>query len=99
MPNDLLSKLRGRIKRFLDDGDRDAILSAETSALAESLLKSPLPDRGEELEVFHTLGWFYWCLYLLLPDGKDQVVGDAALELFEPVYRVSPDAVPEQVRR
>src|SRR5271163_185506 len=98
MTDELLTELQGRIKRFVDTGDKDAILSPETHELAASLQNS-LPDEPADLEVLYILGWWSWYAYLLLPEGKNEAARHCAVKFFQPVYRVSPGAVPEQVRR
>jgi hypothetical protein len=97
MPNELLAELQGRIKRFLGEEDRDAVLSPEALELAGAVRES-LPDPVDDLEALHTLGWFYWCVHLALPE-EDNPARAVALKLLEPLCYVAPDAVPEQVRR
>ena len=97
MRDELLGQLRERIIRFVHEGDPDMVLSDDTSHLAEQLLDT-VPDPMSDLEVLHTLGWLHWHGYLASPEAQDQAHLAAALQFLEPVFRLSPDAVPVQVR-
>jgi tetratricopeptide (TPR) repeat protein len=95
--DELLAELRERITRFVHEGDADMVLSDHASHLADQLLDAT-SDPLSDLEVLLTLGWLHWHGYLASPEGQGQDHLTAALKFLEPVYRLSPVAVPATVR-
>jgi tetratricopeptide (TPR) repeat protein len=97
MLEDLLAELQARLSRFAVDQDADGVLSEDALALVDQLMREEA-DSGTKLKVMHAAGWLHWYRYLVPGRGEDQRDLAAALTLLAPVYRVQPEAVPNQVR-
>ena len=98
MRDELLAELSDRVIRFVDEGQADVVLWDDARHLAERLLEA-VPDPASDLEVLQVLGWLYGCSYLAWPDGQGRTHLAVALQFFEPVYRSTPDDVPDGIRK
>ena len=77
--------------------DPALVLGADAARLAQTL-SIAAPDPEGDLEAAYVLGWYHWMRYEELPSdqgGKD--LGEAA-QYLAPVYRASPELVPEALR-
>ncbi|MFI5907505.1 CHAT domain-containing protein [Dactylosporangium sp. NPDC051541] len=87
----LLAAVRQRTAQTLDTGDPEPVLEPDATAEAEALIElGPI-----DLELRHTVGWFYWVRHERSPDEDDYRSAMAALI---PVYRADPGAVPAGAR-
>ncbi len=93
----LLALVRARLERFGVDHNPATVLDPEAAAELTALLET-VPDPVADLEIAYTAGMLHWSRYLVLDSDDDQQDFAAALTLLGPVYRVRPDAVPDEVR-
>ncbi|NUP49737.1 MAG: CHAT domain-containing protein [Catenulispora sp.] len=63
------------------------------------MLAQTTDDFGEDLEAAFVLGMYHWCRYLALTPPDDGPEYEAAARFLEPVYRVDPQGVPDQLAR
>lgn len=78
----LFAHARTEPARILDGGGAARRLAAAT-------------DPDTDLTAAHALGMYHWLRWEVLPEGMDDDDQAEAVRLFGPVYRVSPDSVPE----
>ena len=95
--NELLSSLRERLGRFIEEKDTGAILSRDTLREMKALL-ALTPEPSSDPEVLITVGYLHWFRYQVLPQGEDQQDLRAALTFFAPIYQADPEAVPGPLR-
>src|ERR1700733_548786 len=92
----LLAAVRARVDWFKEFRDAEAVLDPGALAEVAGLLEA-VPDIDNDLEAATAAAQLHWCRFLVLDPGDDEQDLLAALRLFEPVYRMLPDEVPEQV--
>jgi CHAT domain/Tetratricopeptide repeat len=86
---EILTRADGKPARILERG---AARAAETARAA-------VPDPGADLDIAHALGLYHWLRYLVLPEGRGEADLTAAAQYLMPIRLVSPEAVPEPLRR
>ena len=92
-----LRDLTDRVGRAASSGDASGLLSDE--ALREMSALREAVDPAQDLAAAHILGAFHWLRYQALPEGADREDLEAAVQLFGPVYRSHPQAVPTALHR
>jgi hypothetical protein len=95
----LFAAVRARTARAIETGHSRWVLAPEALEEAGALLARVLgSDEDPDLEVLRAVGELYWLRVQALPvDEWDEDLRMAAI-LYQPVYQVDPDAVPEQLR-
>ncbi len=90
-------RLQDRIRRFRRTGDPAEVLTAQALIeVAEMLGEAGQKPEGADL---CTAGWLHWYRYLSLdPDRDDPTDLMVAYSLFENVYRLEPQSVPDELR-
>lgn len=96
--DDLLAAVRARLDRYLEHGDADAVLDPAVRADAERLAERA----GDEPEVGYELAMLYYARDRAArdsgrADGPTRDL-DTAVDYFQVVHRLAPDAVPGALR-
>ncbi|WP_194915404.1 CHAT domain-containing protein [Catenulispora rubra] len=90
----LVAALNSRFIRMVTERSTDALLSDDAQREAAALAAAI--DPGSDLQAAQVLGTFHWQRYLARRNPSELAT---ATEFYASVYRASPNAVPEPVRR
>lgn len=85
------------VDRYAEQGDTEAILRSEVSAIADRIRELSSPD-GLTARAALALARFHWCRHLALPEGEDADDQALAIELFTALWHIDPEVVPAPVR-
>ncbi|MBE1489173.1 CHAT domain-containing protein [Plantactinospora soyae] len=92
-----VDELDRHVDRYAEQGNAEAILSPDVSAVADRIRALTAPD-GLTAHAALALARFHWCRYLALPEGEDDADQSLAIELFTALWHIDPEVVPAPVR-
>jgi hypothetical protein len=91
-----LEAIRARLARAAETHDAGVLLAEQ--ALLEAATLMAATDPQQDIEAALVLGSLRWNRYLAQPEDANQDDHAASIELFTPVFRADPAAVPDPLR-